>query len=269
VASPLGFSDPGARYLDEVLHPALLAAGFSILDPWATGRDLVTTAGRDADQATLNSALGAANAELITRSTAVFAVLDGTDVDSGTAAEIGFASALGRPIVGLRTDFRMAGDNPAALVNLQVLHFIHATGGSFATRLDEAVTALCELVAPDAGARIFHLANRSTWSAAKQSGSYTSSTRDQDLTSVGFIHCSFAPQLLKTVERFYADVDPEDFTVLVIDPDRLSAQLIVEPAGSGEEFPHIHGSLNPDAVVATIGLERRDGAFALGAASPA
>lgn len=36
----------------------------------------------------------------------VVAVLDGEDVDSGTAVEIGYALALGRPIVGLRTDFR-------------------------------------------------------------------------------------------------------------------------------------------------------------------
>ena len=36
----------------------------------------------------------------------VVAVLEGEDVDSGTAVEIGYALALGRPIVGVRTDFR-------------------------------------------------------------------------------------------------------------------------------------------------------------------
>lgn len=34
-----------------------------------------------------------------------FAVLDGVDVDSGTAWEIGYAYARGKPIIGLRTDF--------------------------------------------------------------------------------------------------------------------------------------------------------------------
>jgi nucleoside 2-deoxyribosyltransferase len=36
----------------------------------------------------------------------VVAVLDGPDVDSGVAFEMGYAHALGVPVVGLRTDFR-------------------------------------------------------------------------------------------------------------------------------------------------------------------
>ena len=36
----------------------------------------------------------------------VIAVLDGPDVDSGTAFEIGVASALGKYIIGIKTDFR-------------------------------------------------------------------------------------------------------------------------------------------------------------------
>ena len=36
----------------------------------------------------------------------VVAVLEGEGVDSGTAMELGYALALGRPIIGLRTDFR-------------------------------------------------------------------------------------------------------------------------------------------------------------------
>ncbi len=36
----------------------------------------------------------------------VVAVLDGPDVDSGTAFEIGYATAKGKPVVGLKTDIR-------------------------------------------------------------------------------------------------------------------------------------------------------------------
>ncbi len=36
----------------------------------------------------------------------VVAVLDGPDADSGTAFEMGYAFALGKPVVGVRTDFR-------------------------------------------------------------------------------------------------------------------------------------------------------------------
>jgi uncharacterized protein (DUF952 family)/nucleoside 2-deoxyribosyltransferase len=268
VASPLGFSEPGSRYLSEVLHPALLVAGFSILDPWESGRLLIAAAG-EAELSAINAALGAANAELIRRAAAVLAVLDGPDVDSGTAAEIGYASGLERPIVGLRTDFRMAGDNAAAPINLQVLHFIEARGGAFTTGLDAAVAALLARL-PNASEtpRIFHLAERSTWALAKASGSYTSSTRDQNLAEVGFIHCSFKEQLAATAARFYADADPNLFVVLVIDPSLLDARLVTEKAGNGQLFPHIYGPLNIDAVIATAPLIRRDSEFTRGAAGP-
>jgi uncharacterized protein (DUF952 family)/nucleoside 2-deoxyribosyltransferase len=267
VASPLGFSEPGARYLDEVLHPALLTAGFSVLDPWESGRALIAAA-TDATPAALNAALGAANAALIEQADAVFAVLDGTDVDSGTAAEIGYAAALGRTVVGLRTDFRMAGDNPASPLNLQVLHFIDKAGGAFTTELNAGVAALRDRVpaARDAP-RIFHLAERSTWASAKTAGRYTTSTRDQSLAEVGFIHCSFAAQVLATAGRFYGDADPGQFQLLVIDPSRLAAKLVLEAASNGEKFPHIYGPLNTDAVIATRPLIRRDGEFSLGAAT--
>ena len=39
----------------------------------------------------------------------VVAIIDGADADSGTAWEMGYASALSKPVIALRTDFRMAG----------------------------------------------------------------------------------------------------------------------------------------------------------------
>ena len=39
-------------------------------------------------------------------SDAVVAVLDGMEVDAGVAYEMGYAKALGKPIVGLKTDYR-------------------------------------------------------------------------------------------------------------------------------------------------------------------
>jgi nucleoside 2-deoxyribosyltransferase len=47
--------------------------------------------------------------ELIGRCDAVVAVLDGPDIDSGTAFECGVAWKAGKPIVGLRTDPRVVG----------------------------------------------------------------------------------------------------------------------------------------------------------------
>lgn len=40
------------------------------------------------------------------KSDVVVAVLDGVDVECGVAFEIGYAAALGKPIIGLKTDRR-------------------------------------------------------------------------------------------------------------------------------------------------------------------
>jgi nucleoside 2-deoxyribosyltransferase len=43
----------------------------------------------------------------------VVAILDGPQVDDGTAFEVGHAIASGTPVVGLRTDFRRVGEHGA------------------------------------------------------------------------------------------------------------------------------------------------------------
>ena len=153
VAGPLGFSEATRPFSEDVLLPRLRALGFEVLDPWAGGAGIeaaLRIADADERVAALrvaNDAVGRANAEMIEASDGVFAVLDGSDVDSGTAAEIGYAAALGRPIVGWRSDFRSAGDNAGALVNLQVQHFVERTGGRIVVGLlDDAAAALEELL---------------------------------------------------------------------------------------------------------------------------
>lgn len=41
----------------------------------------------------------------------VIAILDGADADSGTSWEVGYAYALKKEIIGIRTDFRGTGDS--------------------------------------------------------------------------------------------------------------------------------------------------------------
>ena len=148
VAGPLGFSAATRPVHDGVLVPALRRAGFEVLDPWAGGAEIVAALAIVEHDERLdalrraNDAVGRANAEMIETGDGVFAVLDGPDVDSGTAAEIGYAAALGRPVVGWRSDVRDSGDNAAAVVNLQVQHFIERTGGTITAGLDEAIGAL-------------------------------------------------------------------------------------------------------------------------------
>ena len=150
VASPLGFSEAGRAFYRQRLLPLLRRRGHVILDPWASDessriererRRPYGRARRDA-LSVANAAVARANQHAINRADALVAVLDGSDVDSGTAAEIGYAFARGTPIVGYRGDFRLAGDNEGALVNLQVEYFVRASGGTIVTRLADVPRAL-------------------------------------------------------------------------------------------------------------------------------
>jgi nucleoside 2-deoxyribosyltransferase len=58
--------------------------------------------------------------DAIHEATLVVALLDGTQVDDGTAWEIGYAYARGLPVWGLRTDFRQAGDTAHSVANAMI-----------------------------------------------------------------------------------------------------------------------------------------------------
>jgi nucleoside 2-deoxyribosyltransferase len=153
MASPLGFSQAGRHFSESVLVPFVRRLGFEVLDPWGTiDRDrlaavhaLPAGAVRREAWRTLNRDTGAANRAAIDAAHAVVAVLDGVDVDSGTAAEIGYAFARGKLIVGYRGDFRLSADNEGATVNLQVEYFIRESGGTIVDRYEELAPALAPL----------------------------------------------------------------------------------------------------------------------------
>ncbi len=54
-------------------------------------------------------ALFTKNLQALKRSDIIVAVIDGADADSGTAWEMGYAYAQGKPVIALRSDFRMVG----------------------------------------------------------------------------------------------------------------------------------------------------------------
>lgn len=145
LAGPLGFSVATKQWYDAVLVPAVRDAGHDVLDPWADADAPAqfAAAGRLEDRMeraaafrAVNERLAAANETMIRAADAVLAVLDGPDVDSGTAAEIGFAAALGTPVVGLRLDVRRTGDNEGTTVNLQVEHWLAAVTATIGNALD-------------------------------------------------------------------------------------------------------------------------------------
>ncbi|KEF41110.1 MAG: glutathione S-transferase [Cyanobium sp. CACIAM 14] len=95
---------------------------------------------------------------------------------------------------------------------------------------------------------LYHLALAVEWRQAQDQGSYRRSTRGRSLEEVGFIHASGAHQIEATFRRFYGDAG--EVLLLTIDPGRLEAPVLWEPAPeSGERFPHIHGPLPLEAVL--------------------
>lgn len=143
LASPLGFAESTRHYMEHLIER--IAPHIDVTNPWDDQRfeaeferiaRLDSRAAANAALAEINAELGRANAESILAAEGVVAILDGVDVDSGTAAEVGYAFALGKRIYGLRTDFRLAGDNSGSIVNLQVQYFIEASGGSVQTTIE-------------------------------------------------------------------------------------------------------------------------------------
>ncbi len=91
---------------------------------------------------------------------------------------------------------------------------------------------------------IFHVVTPQNWQKALQQGFYEADS----LAAEGFIHTSKAEQVAGVLERYYKN--QVDLLLLHIDEIKLTAPLKYELAPSvNEEFPHIFGRLNLDAVI--------------------
>ena len=152
IASPLGFSEVGREFYYGKLLPELKKLGLEIIDPWVlTSEDKIMPVvnmefgqeKRDA-WARLNLEIGKNNTDGINACDILISILDGTDVDSGTASEIGHAAALNKSIEGYRGDFRLSADNIGSIVNLQVEYFIRASGGTINETLNGLLKTIKE-----------------------------------------------------------------------------------------------------------------------------
>ena len=147
VASPLGFADSTRSFMYKELIPWIEKAHVAAHNPWDTdskvqakidaAKKLKEIDARRVAWASVRDLLGEINAQAIKKADGVVAVLDGVDVDSGTAAEIGYATALGKWVIGYRGDFRRTGEDETSEVNLQVEYFIRANGGVVVHSLPE------------------------------------------------------------------------------------------------------------------------------------
>jgi uncharacterized protein (DUF952 family) len=102
---------------------------------------------------------------------------------------------------------------------------------------------------------IYHIAFASDWEQARGSGAYRISTRGRTLEQQGFIHAGQVHQVAPVANALFGDA--EDLVVLVIDEDRVEAEIRYEHVpDSDEPFPHIYGALDADAVVRIASLRR-------------
>jgi uncharacterized protein (DUF952 family) len=105
---------------------------------------------------------------------------------------------------------------------------------------------------------IYHITSRKAWEEAQAKGEY----RTESLTTEGFIHCSTLEQVLPVADNFYKGQG--GLIVLGIEPSLLSSDLKWEPPAGGapppgvpvgDQFPHIYGPINLNAVIKTVDLQ--------------
>jgi len=94
---------------------------------------------------------------------------------------------------------------------------------------------------------IYHVTTKSEWVKAMSIGKYEAPS----LHSEGFIHLSKQDQVSGVLERYYKGVT--DLVLLHVDETLLSAELKYELSPSvNQEFPHLFGALNIEAVVNVV-----------------
>jgi uncharacterized protein (DUF952 family) len=96
---------------------------------------------------------------------------------------------------------------------------------------------------------IYHVVTQANWQQALEQGFYEAPS----LHTEGFIHTSKEEQVKGVLERYYKDQN--NLLLLHIEESKLTAPLRYELAPSvNEEFPHIYGRLNLDAVINTTAI---------------
>ena len=162
LASPYGFSPATVGFLNE-LKQKLRRGGHVVNDPWELGEPLIrsmTEVARVTEDSRrrerlhqVSQQIGEVNQKALDASEVVVAMLDGSDVDSGTASEVGYAAAAGKRILGFRGDFRRSGENEGVLVNLQVQYWVERSGGEIYRDVNDLIEALGTSETADAEGR--------------------------------------------------------------------------------------------------------------------
>ncbi len=101
--------------------------------------------------------------------------------------------------------------------------------------------------------KVFHIVNAAEWQRAVAAGSY----RPASVELEGFIHFSYRDQVAATANRYYRDAD--GLIVVAVDLTGVPDEVRIEPSpATGENFPHLYGSLPTSHAYATYPLRRND-----------
>lgn len=102
----------------------------------------------------------------------------------------------------------------------------------------------------------YHMALASEWAAQKNGETYLPSAFAAD----GFIHCTNGLDLLEWVGNQFYVGSPDERTVLILRVSSLTSDLRYDDPD--ENFPHIYGPINTDAVIGELKVIRgEDGTF--------
>jgi uncharacterized protein (DUF952 family) len=96
----------------------------------------------------------------------------------------------------------------------------------------------------------YHLVPQPVWDTLKDNRLYEPEAYEQD----GFIHLTLGLDPLIKVANTYYTGDDRNYTILVLDLNRIQAPVRFEDPD--EIYPHIYGLLNTDAVIGQLAVIR-------------
>lgn len=94
---------------------------------------------------------------------------------------------------------------------------------------------------------IYHITSKEEWANAIEKDFFEVAS----LQLEGFIHCSQEHQVAGVLQRYYSG--KINLVKLVIDETKVINKIVYENAPSvNQNFPHIYGTLNIDAVIDVV-----------------
>ena len=116
--------------------------------------------------------------------------------------------------------------------------------------LEKALTGFTRQHEKQFGQILFHILPAEDWAEAQAAGVYAPASMETD----GFIHCSTAAQVQGTLDNFFGG--QKGLLLLCIAAPKVTAEIRFEDLyEAGQDFPHIYGSLNMDAVVEVLDID--------------